>query len=73
MEEVIDYMKDYPAPFSTKIKIKKKLWEITRFVTISWVLKGLLKGWIMAIYRLYGRGTRRVTYIRLPVFICLGT
>lgn len=63
MEETIDYMKDYPAPFSTKIKIKKKVWEIIRFLTISWVPKGMLKGWTMSIYRLFGADVHKTSYI----------
>lgn len=63
MEEIIDYMKDYPPPFSTKIKIKKKMWELTRALTISWVPKGVFKGLTMSIYRIFGAQVHKTSYI----------
>ena len=54
MEETVNYMKDFPAPFSTKVKIKKKIWDITWVLAISWLPKGGVNGWIRMIYRLFG-------------------
>ncbi len=53
MEAVVNYMKDFPSPFSTKIKIKKKIWAITWALTISWLPRGGVNGWIRFIYRLF--------------------
>lgn len=54
MEEPVNYMKDFPAPFSTKVKIKKKIWAITWALTICWLPKGGFNRWIRMIYRLFG-------------------
>ena len=54
MEENVNYMKDFPPPFSTKIKIKKKVWAIVWALAISWLPKGGFNGWIRMMYRLFG-------------------
>lgn len=47
-------MKDFPAPFPRKIRIKKIIWEITWALTIRWIPRGVLGGWRRMIYRLFG-------------------
>ena len=54
MEETVNYMKDFPAPFSIKVKIRKIIWGITWVLTISWLPKGGAYGWIRMVYRLFG-------------------
>lgn len=49
-----NYMKDFPAPMTKKERLKKKLWEITWNLTIRWIPKGIFRGWIRCIYRLFG-------------------
>lgn len=50
----VNYMKDFPNPFSMKIKILKKMWYIIWVLTISWLPKAGLNGWIRFVYRLFG-------------------
>ena len=50
----INYMEDFPSPFSFKIKVLKKIWFLVWFVTISWLPKAGFNGWIRRIYRLFG-------------------
>ena len=54
MEDQINYMKDYPRPFSRGTRIKKAFWELTWLFLISWTPKGILDGWRRFLYRLYG-------------------
>ena len=63
MEETVNYMKDFPAPFSAKVRIKKKIWEITWALTISWLPKGTMKAWSRFIYRSFGAQLHRYSSI----------
>ena len=78
MEETVNYMKDYPSPFSTKVKIKKKIWAITWALTISWLPRGGANGWIRMIYRLFGAeipntsGVHPTAHIYMPWNLKMG-
>ena len=78
MKEVVNYMKDFPAPFSTKIKIKKKVWAITWALTISWLPRGGANGLIRMIYRLFGAeipntsGVHPTAHIYMPWNLKMG-
>ena len=50
----VNYMEDFPKPFSFKIKVLKKIWFLVWVVTISWLPKAGFNGWIRRIYRLFG-------------------
>ena len=50
----VNYMEDFPKPFSLKIKVLKKIWFLVWVVTISWLPKAGFNGWIRRIYRLFG-------------------
>lgn len=63
MEEKINYMKDFPAPFSKSIKIKKKVWEIVWCLTIRWLPKEGVNGWCRMIYRIFGAKIHKTSAI----------
>ena len=54
MEEKINYMKDFPRPFSRDTRIKKAFWKLTWLLLISWTPKGVLDGWRRLLYRVFG-------------------
>ena len=54
MAHLINYMKDYPPPFSKKIRWKKKIWEIVWNLTIRWTPKGFFEKWKRRVYRWFG-------------------
>ena len=63
MEEPVNYMKDFPSPFSKKIKVKKKLWEIIWNLTIRWLPKAGFNGWCRMIYRMFGAEIHKISAI----------
>lgn len=54
MEEIINYMKDFPDPISRKEWVKRVLWEIVWGLTISWTPRTLFRRWRRLMYRLFG-------------------
>ena len=50
----VNYMADFPNPFSLKIKIKKKIWFVVWAICVSWLPKAGFNGWIRFIYRSFG-------------------
>ena len=54
MDNKKNYISDFPFSFSIKIRIKKKIWEITWALTIRWIPRGMFKGWRRWVYKLFG-------------------
>lgn len=50
----INYMEDFPNPFSLQVKIKKKIWYIVWKMFISWLPRLGFNGWIRMVYRMFG-------------------
>ncbi len=50
----INFMKDFPDPFSKSIRIKKKIWYIVWLIFIRPLPKAGFNSWIRMIYRFFG-------------------
>lgn len=74
----VNYMEDFPNPFSFKIKIKKKVWFMVWAITISWLPKAGVNGWIRMIYRMFGAqipstsGVHPTAHIYMPWNLKMG-
>lgn len=50
----INYMKDFPDPFSFKVRVRKKLWAIVWAIGVSWLPRAGANHWIRFVYRSFG-------------------
>lgn len=59
----INYMEDFPSPFTSKEKVRRGIWNFVWRFLISWNPRALCNGWIRMWYRIFGAQITDVSYI----------